>query len=145
MSSDAISINATVVRGLGAAEGTLCLQIPMLKQYVPGIEKCHYGSVNLRLDKPLRVLNPDVTSPPLAWHPAYPTFQEVFSFVKIEFEYPLRGACHIDWIYIPHASPHFNNIMFVEIIAEKIPDLNASERCCVHIPKPYQLEPVIVV
>jgi hypothetical protein len=144
MVGNATSIDATIVRGLGSTAECIGLQIPCLKKYVPGIEKCHVGSINLRLDQPLRILNPDVTTPPITWAgPSYAT--EVFSLQSIEFEYPIGGQCYAAWIYIPHNSPHSNDLFRAEILAASIPGMKILERCRIHIPKTHRLEPTVVI
>jgi len=69
-------IDATIVEGLGAAGRTLKLQMPHLIKHFPEISSCYLGTINLELDQPLRVNNPDFTTPPIRWSPLEPTLLE---------------------------------------------------------------------
>lgn len=62
-----VEILATHVRGLGAARGNVRLQLPGLKRYVPELKGVVEGTLNLYLDRPLRILQPDVTTDPIRW------------------------------------------------------------------------------
>lgn len=144
MSQSPIIIEATIRRGFGAAAECIRRQKPFIAPIVPGFEKCQNGTINLLLDQPLRVVNPDVTTGPIAWAgPGFPP--EIFGIQPIEFEYPIGDQHHPAWIYIPHNSPHFHDVLGVEIVAPPIPDVKPSARCRIHIPKPHRLEPVIVI
>lgn len=137
-------IDATIQSGWGAARRSLAVLKPHLRGYLPQIDQCYDGTINLRLDQPLRVLNPDLETDPIQWG-GPGTATEVFGFQEIEFEFPIGGPRHRAWILIPHNSPHFNDLFGAEVIAAQIPGVKASERCRIHIPKPHRVESVVVI
>lgn len=136
------TIEATIRSGLGLGSGSVALQKTALAPLFPEISKCHNGTINLRLD--ILILNPDLTTPPIQWGPPG-SAPEIFGIQRIEFEYPVGGRMFTAWVYIPHLSPHFNDLFSAEIIAATISGFKPSARCRIHIPKPHRLEPVVVI
>jgi hypothetical protein len=138
-----LSIRGIVVKGLGAANQTLRLQMPYFAQLFPEIEGCYFGSINLRLEVGLRVSSPDFTTPLIPW--AGPPGEQ-FSFLRIDFEGPLSSSLRCAWIYLPHGSPHLYNPFSVEVITkEKVQGISHGVQCRVHIAKAHEQSTLFVV
>jgi hypothetical protein len=58
-----------IVSGLGAAANLLHLQKPLLRGFLPDIENCKIGTINVQLDHALDIKIPDIVTPPLQWGP----------------------------------------------------------------------------
>ena len=102
----------------------------------------------LLLDRPLLILAPDHRTEPIPWHPDLPQ-GEVFDLLRIELEAPTGATAVPAWLFIPHGSPHRQNLRLHEVIAAKL-DLDAEAGCLISIERnavqlPYQSWPVIVV
>jgi CTP-dependent riboflavin kinase len=141
-----IVVEGIVVRGLGIAAGIVRVQLPLVlphlpSGYLPGIESLH-GTINLQLDTPLRINNPDHTTPPIHWGGQLP---EQFSLLAIEFECPVNTKKRSAWIYIPHNSPHRVNLFSIEVISEWIPEATPNTRCRVHIQRPHRQSAITIV
>jgi hypothetical protein len=137
-----ISIKGTVVQGLRAAKDTLKLQMPYFVKLFPEVKDCHLASINLELEHGLRVFNPDFTTPPIPW--AGPP-GERFSFLRIAFEGPIGSPHRPAWIYIPHGSPHYDNVFHAEVITNWMENIEYGVRCQVHISKPYREAVLIII
>jgi CTP-dependent riboflavin kinase len=127
-----ISVVGTVTEGLRAASGfTIAAQMPFFLKKIPEIATSYHGTINLRLDRKLRIDNPDReifcmwAGPP----------GEMFGFLEIGIEFPINTEPHQAWIYIPHDSPHHGNRFQVEIISEKIEGLAYGSRCGIRLPR----------
>jgi len=131
-----------VIQGLRAAQGTLRLQMPYFVQICPEMNTCYTASINLSLEFPLRIENPDFTTPPIPW--AGPP-GEVFSFLKISLEAPIGALRRKAWIYIPHGSPHFDNVFQVEILSEFVREVSYGAICQIHIPREHRESRLILV
>jgi hypothetical protein len=138
-------IDATIVTGLGTAARTLKWQLPHLIKYFPEIANCHLGSINLQLDRPLRIANPDCTTPPIHWSPLDPTLFERFSFLRGGFEYPTGAPPQQAWLYIAHDARERLGLFAAEIIAPYIETVRPGERCRLHIIKKHKFTEIIVV
>lgn len=147
MSSGPIVFNAKVVAGLGAASHTIAAQLPKIATLFPEVSGCHPASINLQLEEPLRINNPDFTTPQINWQIAQQrSIAEKFSFLRVQLEHPLGGDHHRAWLYIAHGSPHCHNLFGVEVIAAYIADLIPGDRCRLHIPaRPHRRVEVIVI
>jgi hypothetical protein len=137
-----IVINGTIKRGLGAASTTVKLQLEQLARVYPPIARVHAGTINVQLERPLRVNNPSFTSEPIRWHPHA---LERFSFLEIEFECPSGAPRREAWIYIPHNSPHRPNLFIAEVLAEKIEGVQPDMACRILINHPHHQSEVIIV
>lgn len=118
------------MKGLQAAgRDTLPKQIHHFESVLPDFKGCHPATINLRLDRELRIENPDYetrfewTGPP----------GEVFGFLKIGLEFPVGAPLQPAWIYIPHDSPHFGIHSQAEVISQKIEGISYGSLCRVHI------------
>ena len=121
--------NGVVIPGLGAANMTLAVQIPLIAKEFPEIACCHRGSINIQLKSALRIENPDHVTHPIPWDgpPG-----EVFSFLRILLEFPLAARPRRAWVYIPHCSPHRKNRCQVEVITELVQNLTYGSQCRIH-------------
>ena len=63
------SLKARIVPGLGVAQGTLARQLPLISQGFPEVVDCYPGTINMELECPLEVTQPDHRTAPLAWTP----------------------------------------------------------------------------
>ena len=115
-----ITIDAIYVKGLDAAHRNIKFQIPHLVLDFPEIEKIFPGTINVKLNSPLWILEADHTTPFLPWWDVGrgEFIREQFSFVRIEFEYPLGAPRKTAWFYIPHGSPYRFDPFTFEIITE---------------------------
>jgi hypothetical protein len=52
------AIPKTVVRGYGGAKNSIALQKPELRKYLPQIDECFSGTINIYLHAPLDVRIP---------------------------------------------------------------------------------------
>jgi hypothetical protein len=127
-----VFIDGIVVRGFGAASSNLSKQIPLIAKEFPEIEGCHLGSINIKLERGLRVANPNHRTHPIAWGDPNP---EVFEFLRISIHLPPDGPAFRAWIYIPLNSPHFSNPNQVEVVAaQEIPGVFCGSSCRLQIP-----------
>jgi hypothetical protein len=134
MNSGPISFDAEVVAGSRYTNWALKYQLPKIEPRFAEIRGCHPGSINLLLDKALRVNNPDYTTPPIAWHPQDPRVIEKFSLTRVQLEHWRGGMTHKAWIYVPHNSPHLFDPFRVEVIATLIAGVRYGDRFRLHIP-----------
>ena len=125
------SIRARKVPGLGAANGTLARQLPLISQDFPEVADCHPGTINLELECPLEVTQPDHRTAPLAWTPSGRT-TEVFDLVRIELEFGPLPTRVPAWLYVAHGSPHRCTPTVHEVIARQL-NLSEVRECQVHL------------
>jgi hypothetical protein len=144
-SSGPIAFDATVVAGLGMANQTIAAQLPQIIQFFPEVRGCHPGSINLALEEPLQVNNPDYTTPLIHW--SNNAVAEQFSFLRVQLEHPWGGTRHKAWLYIAQHSPHRPNLFLVEVIAARqIAGLAYGDRCRLHVPAwPHRKVEIIVI
>jgi CTP-dependent riboflavin kinase len=137
-----IIIRGKVTEGLGAASHTLTLQMPFLVSQFPEVKDCYPASINVDLERPLHIWNPDFTTHRIPW--AGPP-GERFSFLRIRLECPLDSSSRKAWIYIPHGSPHYHKLVEIEVLTEKVANLQFGMPCQIHIPKDYRELSVVVI
>jgi hypothetical protein len=137
----AVSITATITPGQGTAAANHRVLIPRIAARFPEVAKsCEFGTINVRLDKPLDRSRADFWTPPIPWIPAQmPDAEQVlrleaFGFIRITFECPLAGPNYAAWIMLPEGS----NLTYCEdsaevIASEFIPGVAYGGRCAVHI------------
>ena len=89
-------MNGHIVSGLGAAARLLQLQKPLLRDFLPGIEDCKIGTINVQLNHALDIRIPDIVTPPLQWEPSS-NVGERFGFTSVKLE--LFEKQHDAWIY----------------------------------------------
>ena len=132
-STQTISLQACIIPGLGAATETLSRQLPLISQDFPEVSVCHWGTINLKLECPLIVTNPDHRTVPLAWTPSKRT-REVFDLLRIELELHISQTRRRvpAWLYIAHSSPHRRTPMIHEVIATPL-NLTDVESCRIHL------------
>jgi hypothetical protein len=129
MNADVLCDPGTVVRGLGGATNSIELQKPELRKYLPEIDECRSGTINVYLHAPLDVRIPDIVTPPIAWQPGHPP--ERFALTKVELE--VLEQRHEAWIYVAELSPHRFNYIAVEILARPIDGVTRGLACSLHI------------
>jgi hypothetical protein len=119
-----IFVEGTIVQGLGAASVTVPQQWPTITRFIPAIQNCEQRTIDVQLRHALHVQQFD-----LSLYVPWGNGAETISFVEIEFEYPVSGAVRQAWIYVPHNSPHRQNLFFAEIITVKIANLAPLADC----------------
>lgn len=130
-SESTLSLKARIVNGLGAAQGTLARQLPLISQEFPEVQNCHPATINLELDSPMTVILPDCRTSPLAWTPSGQT-NEIFDLVRIELEFEHFSSRIPAWLYVAHGSPHRCTPYIHEVIAPYI-DLGEIGQCRIHV------------
>jgi hypothetical protein len=138
-------LHGKIIHGLGLATGYLAMQIPLIARRFPEIRDCHFGSINLRLDKPVRIVRPDHTTREIDWG----VMKEIFDFTRVTIE-PLkkrmgRNRKYRAWIYGPRNSPHRGDAFHLEIIVDQKIDLKGVKRCLVRIEKKGKKYPLTVI
>lgn len=126
-----LSLKARIVPGLGVAKGTLARQLPLISQGFPEVADCHPGTINLELDSPLVVAQPDYRTAPLAWTPSGRT-TEVFDLVRVELEFDQLPARVAAWLYVAHGSPHRCTPTVHEVISRQL-NLSEVRECRLHL------------
>jgi len=119
-----IIVRGIVIPGLGAAKGTVPLQIPFIKKIEPNIETCFPATINIWLEKPLFVASFRLNTGLVRWSDRY--HPEEFSILRVSMRFPegpeeWRHA----WVYKASNSPHQFTPNKLEILA---PDLRDSVR-----------------
>jgi len=123
-------MNGHIVSGLGAAAGIIPLQSPLLRDFLPDIENCKIGTINVQLDHALDVRIPDIVTPPLRWQPNS-ELRERFGLTKVKLE--LFEKLHEAWIYGAEFSSHRFNYTIVELLARPIDGVAAGLPCTLHL------------
>jgi hypothetical protein len=125
-------IEATKTSGLGLATTTVAKQYEHLVKEFPDIKDVHrWGTLNLQLEYPLRIVNHDYTTSPIEWEPG---FQEQFSLTRIDLQLSTRAAKpQPAWIYVAHRSPHRANTLFIELLTATLQVKN-GDRLLVRLP-----------
>jgi len=135
-----VIIEGTIIKGFGVANKNIPFQMPHLVRQFPDIKNIYPGSINVSLEKPLRILAYDYTTLPTPWwdvdgrNPGR-WVSERFGFLEIKLEYPLGGPTHRAWFFDCHNSAYHDDHFRFEIISEKIDNLSNGQRCKVYIEK----------
>lgn len=122
-----VRVKAKLKPGLGVASCTLARQLPLISERFPEVSNCWPGTINLELESPLVVINPDHRTPPIAWTPSGVT-TEVFDLVRIELEFSHVTFPVPAWLYIAHGSPHRKTPTVHEVITQQL-DLSGISSC----------------
>ena len=125
-----IALNGHIVDGLRAAASVIRLQKPLLRNFLPDIENCRIGTINIQLDHALDIRIPDVVTPPLQWEPTS-KIGERFGFTSVRFE--LLDRLYDAWIYGAEFSSHRFNYTIVELLAPPIGGIAAGLPCTLHL------------
>ena len=126
-----VIIKGTKISGLGLGVTTVAKQYEHLVREFPDIRDVHrWGTLNLQLDYPLRILNPDYTTSAIEWDPG---FKERFSLTRIDLEPCATGKLQPAWIYVAHRSPHRANTLFIEMLTATL-EVENGDRFLVHLP-----------
>lgn len=131
-------IDATVAKGFGVATKNIGHQLPQLIPHFPDIKDVYHGSINVALDRAIRILKWDYVTPPVLWWDVdvnRPGFwaTEVFGFLHIKLEYPIGGSLYRAWFFDCHNSVYHNDPSHFEIIAERIDGVSNGQRCRIHV------------
>jgi len=126
-----VIIKGTKISGLGLGVTTVAKQYAHLVREFPDIRDVHqWGTLNLQLEYPLRILNPDFTTSDIEWEPG---FKERFSLTRIDLEPCATGKRQPAWIYVAHRSPHRANTLFIEMLTATL-EVENGDRFLVHLP-----------
>jgi hypothetical protein len=126
-----VIVKATKISGLGLGVTTVAKQYAHLVREFPDIRDVHqWGTLNLQLEFPLRILNPDYTTSDIEWEPG---FKERFSLTRIDLEPCATGKPQPAWIYVAHRSPHRANTLFIEMLTATL-EVENGDRFLVHLP-----------
>jgi hypothetical protein len=108
--------------GQKAARPNLELQMPYFLEVFPEISGCYFGSLNIILNNPLQIANPDFVTKPIVWHPHHPDFVEVFHFTRVEIGLISneKEKKYKAWVYEPQNSVNTFDIFLIEVICEKV-------------------------
>lgn len=118
-----------------SASSNLVKQLPLIAQTFPQIARAHPGTLNLHLQQPLLVMNPDHRTPPLDWNGNGKP--EVFDLVSIELS--VNGANYPAWLYVAHDSHHRKDFHSHEVITPTKAQICDGDLCVLHIPKSCQI------
>jgi hypothetical protein len=125
-----IALNGSVIAGLGAASKLIKLQKPLLRDYLPDIDDCEIGTINVQLEHALDIRIPDIVTPPLQWEPNS-ALGERFGFTNVVLEF--GNQRHRAWIYGAEYSSHRFNYTIVELLARPIVGITNGVRCTLHL------------
>lgn len=137
-----VIVEGTKISGLGLAVTTVAKQYDHLVREFPDIKDTHrWGTLNLQLEYPLRIANPDYTTSLIEWEPG---FKEQFSLTRIDIELCTPAAKpQPAWIYVAHRSLHRANTLFIELLTATLPVEN-GDRLLVRLPS-YRYSSCIVL
>jgi hypothetical protein len=143
-----VSIEGTLQAGLGAAQANLEVQLPLVAAEFPEVAGCHPGTINVLLAVPLLVVSPDHRTRALRWNDDEPQ-GEVVDLLRISLELPSGSQAVPAWLYIPHHSPHRQDLRLHEVIARRV-SYTPGQTCriLIHhsvIQLPYPQWPVVTV
>lgn len=118
------SIDGTITHGFGLAQVNLPREeFPFMCKHFPAVTHCEPRTINLHLDVPVDLSEPDYTTPPL--------HGQTFSFIAIEFEYPIARDRRSGWILIPSLSRNYlGSPHHIEFLTEKVEDLEQRGNRC---------------
>lgn len=125
-----LTIDGTIVSGLGAASSTIAAQMPHLEKQWPHLKGWHPGTINVALDAQLEVTSLDFVSDPIKWHRSAPA--EMFGFKRIVLEH--SGTQYNGLLYIPFSSPHRLNPYYAEVMLPRRENL-VGNACKLHFAK----------
>lgn len=113
-----ISIRGKIHQGSGQGQNTLKEQMPFFRECFPEVADCRPATINILLEKPLVVLQPDFTTQSVPWHPAFKLVKggEVFQFVRIRLIVDGLKPTPA-WIYRAQFSPYRENPFLIEVLA----------------------------
>jgi CTP-dependent riboflavin kinase len=133
----AVKITGIVIRGEGNAAANHAVLIPLLAPHFPEIaNSSQFGTINIRLDQSLDKSRADIWTQRIIWQPFQRNERrvEIFGFIKIKFECPLKGPKYDCWIILPEGSMITYRDNEVEIIADMFIETVAyGVGCAIHI------------
>jgi hypothetical protein len=126
-----VIVAGTKISGLGLATTAVAKQYAHILREFPEVKDVHrWGTLNLQLGYPLRILNPDYTTSAIEWEPG---FSEQFSLTRVELEPCATATRQPAWIYVAHRSPHRANRLFIELLTATL-EVENGDRFLVHLP-----------
>lgn len=137
-------IKGELRKGYNVARYTLRRQMPFLTEYLPELESCHPGTLNIQLATPLLILAPDIRTPRIKWAPDFP--RESFQFTKIGLEVLSSGQTRVipAWIYASSLSPHRGDPFSIEVVAPYLA-LDGSETFVIDIDREVRTATIVIV
>jgi DNA end-binding protein Ku len=130
------------VRGFGMASKNVKFQMPHLIWQFPELRDIHTATINVQLEKPLRITKYERTTLPLPWWDADVNNSdsgrwhvEQFSILPIKFEFPVKAPTKEAWLFVAHDSATFRSAYHYEIVTVKIDKLMPGAVCKIHIVK----------
>jgi hypothetical protein len=130
------------VSGYGAGGACIEKQFEHVVKEFPDIAGIHrWGTLNILLEYPLRIINPDHTTGPIEWEPGH---KERFSLTKVGLQILPQNAPQVDaWIYVAHESPHRGNALLIEVLAATI-TISDGSQLAVFLP-PYRYSSCLIL
>jgi hypothetical protein len=125
-----LAINGNIVHWLGAATNLIEIQKPRLRDFLPAIDECQAGTINVQLNHALDVRIPDIVTLPIAWQ-AGSNAGERFAFTRVEFEFLERR--YEAWIYGAEFSAHRFNYNLVEVVVRPSRRISPGCECVLHL------------
>jgi hypothetical protein len=135
-------VSGTKISGFGGAANAVEKQFEHVVKEFPDIAGIHqWGTLNIVLNYPLRINNPDYTTTPIEWTPGQ---KEQFSLTKIGLQLVPQTQQPVDaWIYVPHGSPHRGNALHVEILTRTLAISN-GDQVLIYLP-PYRYSSCLIL
>jgi len=135
------TIQGMIVKGFGVASQNLKKGLlAELTKLFPEIAGCCPGTINVKLDLPLKIYNPQFISPRIRIMD-----NETFGLHGVEFECPLGTASLRSWILLPERSPHRVDIFYAEIMTGKLDAAVSGARCALHILGPHTHSQILII
>ena len=128
--------------GYGGAASAIEKQFQRVVKEFPDIAGIHqWGTLNVLLQYPLRIINPDFTTSAIEWEPGR---KEMFSLTTVGLQkVPMVEQPFDAWVYAAHASPHRGNALMVEIVAPTI-QINDGDSVAIYLP-PYRYSSCVLL
>ncbi|MBS0639194.1 MAG: hypothetical protein U1E70_15680 [Acetobacteraceae bacterium] len=123
-------IEGQIVPGMRVASRNLPRQLSLIQPVFPAIAGAHPASINVLLPGPVRIVDPDFVTPPLA---VTPSRTEIFSLTEILFACPVEAEACRAWIVEPHGSPHKLNDYLVEVVTRRLDTIAYGAACRIHL------------
>ena len=127
-----------IIRGDQLAYINHDVLIPQLAQLFPEIAPCRrWGTINLKLDKPLQKHCADVWTPQIMWRPLVPLPRiprvEAFGFTRIKVSGP-QNDIHDAWIMLPEAArSSYNDWQAEVIVGMLLRGVEYGRHCAIHL------------
>ena len=134
-------VEGVVVSGMDGAATMLNHHLPHFAKDHPELADCKPGTINVRLDRPLRFKSPDFCIGSFSYLNGR---EESYGFVLIGLEVPPGSPPQRAWIYLPDNLSHMDNWHQVEIIAPPLETVTIDARCRIHIQRSFEVVTVVI-